>query len=56
MFKILDFCFFALLLLGFCGWIMNIINLIQDEMSTGFMLARAIGIFIAPLGAILGFI
>jgi hypothetical protein len=47
---------FWLILLGIFGWTMNIIHLIKDEMSTGFMLARAIGIFIAPLGAVLGFI
>jgi nucleoside permease NupC len=48
-------------LVAFVGWIMNIVALISTLMIpgalviTGMMVARTIGIFFAPLGAILGF-
>lgn len=41
----------------FVGWVMNIfkfIGLLGGEVSTWFI-ARAVGIFLAPLGGILGF-
>jgi hypothetical protein len=53
---LISFFLFCLIVLGIFGWVMNIVHLINDEMSTGFIVARAIGIFIAPLGAVLGFI
>lgn len=50
----------SLLRLGFWvafigGWIANIVKLAQADTVTGFELARIVGIFIAPLGSILGF-
>jgi hypothetical protein len=49
---------FVLAVLGFgaFGWVMNIVALINDDMVTGMLIARAAGIFIAPLGAILGYL
>lgn len=47
------------LLLGlvlFSGWVMNIIKIIQWEESTGMMVVRIIGAFIAPLGGVLGWL
>ena len=42
---------------GFYGWVANIVTLINDaNMSMGMVAARAIGIFVAPLGAVLGYI
>lgn len=45
-------------LLGLGGWIANIVKLIGSGFDplTGMVVARAIGIFVAPLGAVLGFL
>ncbi len=39
------------------GWVVNIVKLIAllDGGVTAWMIARAIGVFAAPLGAILGY-
>jgi hypothetical protein len=39
------------------GWILNIVKLVQSEfvLTSGMSIARAIGVFVAPLGSILGF-
>jgi len=37
------------------GWIANIITLAHTDTFTGMVILRAIGIFVAPLGAVLGF-
>lgn len=42
------------MVLGFIGWLMNIVKLIQADAFTGLEVGRAIGIFLAPIGAILG--
>lgn len=41
---------------AFGGWIANIIKLATSDAVTGLVILRAIGIFIPPLGAILGFV
>lgn len=38
------------------GWISNIIQIVDMHGSCGMMLARVAGIFIYPLGAILGYV
>ena len=40
------------------GWVMNIITLAHSsfEPLTGLVVLRVVGIFVAPLGTILGFI
>lgn len=39
------------------GWVMNIVILAGEAaLSTGMMLVRAAGIFVVPLGAIMGFV
>jgi len=45
---------FAILI--FYGYIMNIIELATAQDATGLVILRTIGIFIVPLGSILGFI
>lgn len=42
---------------GFVGWVMNIVKLTESEWATeaGMMILRGIGIVLAPLGAILGY-
>ena len=37
------------------GWIMNIVQIIGMDEFSGFMVVRVIGIFMAPLGGILGY-
>lgn len=47
----------AVLIAGIYGYVANIVTLINDaNMSMGMVAARAIGIFVAPLGAIFGYI
>ena len=50
---------FALILLaGTVGWVLNIVKLAGSTFDpiTGILVLRAIGVFVAPLGAVLGFI
>lgn len=44
-------------LVGAWGWISNIIKLASMDFGgvTGMLVLRAIGVFVAPLGAVLGF-
>jgi hypothetical protein len=53
---LISFFVFCLGVLALFGWVANILALINDHMSAGMLIVRAAGIFIAPLGAILGFI
>jgi hypothetical protein len=45
-------------LLGVGGWIANVVKLVGMDFGsvTGMLVARAIGVFLAPLGAVLGFV
>ena len=45
-------------LLMACGWIANIVKLVNSDFDplTGMVVARIIGVFVAPLGAVLGFL
>lgn len=45
-------------MLGVGGWIANIVKLVGSNFDpiTGMLVARAIGIFVCPLGAVLGFL
>ena len=50
--------FLALLIAGVGGWITNIVKLVGMDFGgiTGMLIVRAIGIFVPPLGAVMGFI
>lgn len=39
------------------GWIWNIVKIIHSDFATitGMLVCRIIGVFVAPLGAVLGF-
>lgn len=52
------FTYIIIFLLFVVGWIMNIINIIrQDDLElTGTLILQIIGIFVAPLGAIMGWV
>jgi hypothetical protein len=43
-------------ILGFVGWVMNIMTIAGSSFNdlTGLLILRVVGIFIAPLGAVLG--
>ena len=57
-FTAIEFSVVIIILLGVGGWIANIVKLIGavSDPITGFFIARAIGIFFAPLGAVLGYL
>jgi hypothetical protein len=44
-------------LLGVIGWIMNLITIANSsfDVITGMLVLRVVGVFVAPLGAILGY-
>lgn len=48
----------AVVLIGVGGWIANIVKLVGMDFAsvTGMLVVRAIGIFLPPLGAVMGFI
>ena len=50
--------FLIVVLVGAWGWISNIIKLASMDFGgvTGMLVLRAIGVFVAPLGAVLGFL
>lgn len=43
-------------ILGLIGWVMNIVKIVGTfgDLLTGMFVARCIGVFIAPIGAVLG--
>lgn len=53
----LKWAILAIALLGFGGWVANIVKLfgMLDGGVTAMFIARGVGIFVAPLGAVLGF-
>jgi len=38
------------------GWVMNIVAVAQSEFVNGMVILRVVGIFIAPLGSVLGYL
>lgn len=48
----------ALVLVAVGGWVANIVKLFGSDFSplTGEVVLRVVGVFVAPLGAILGFL
>ena len=50
--------FVIVALVGAWGWISNIIKLASMDFGgvTGMLVLRAIGVFVVPLGAVLGFL
>jgi hypothetical protein len=47
----------AVILLAVGGWIANVVKIVHSEFvwSSGMFIARVIGVFVAPLGAVLGY-
>lgn len=46
----------GLVLAGAVGWIMNIVAVAQSDFVSGMVILRVVGIFMAPLGAVLGYL
>lgn len=44
-----------LVLAAIVGWVLNIAKLVPMEGATGTLILRAVGIVLAPLGAVLGY-
>lgn len=44
--------------LGAIGWVANIVKIINTgfDVFTGLLIARCIGVFVAPVGAVLGYL
>ena len=38
------------------GWVMNILKIVAWEESMGMLVVRAIGVFIGPLGGVMGWL
>jgi prepilin-type N-terminal cleavage/methylation domain-containing protein len=57
-FTIIELLVAGLLLGGGIGWVWNIVKIVQSgfDVFTGMLIARCIGVFVAPLGAVLGFL
>ncbi len=49
-------CFLLIAIASGYGWVLNLLAVINMDSFSGLMLVRAIGIFAAPLGAILGYV
>jgi len=57
-FTIVSLLFFFVWIAAIVGWVWNVIkifNLIEDPI-TGLFILRCVGVFAAPLGAILGYL
>ena len=48
--------YLAVTVLGFIGWIMNLVKIAAWNESMGMLVVRIIGAFIAPLGGLLGWL
>ena len=57
-FNLLEVIGFSLLLLAIGGWIANIVKMfaILNDGITGILILRVIGVFAAPMGAVLGYL
>lgn len=57
-FTIVELLYVLVVILGAIGWIWNIVKIAGSSFSeiTGMLVLRIVGIFVAPLGAILGYL
>jgi len=57
-FTIIEVIFALVAVLGFGGWVANIVKLVGMDFAaiTGMLIVRAIGIIVAPLGAVVGYL
>lgn len=50
------FIWLGLIILGGIGWVLNIVEIAYADIVNGFVILRVVGIFMFPLGAILGWL
>ena len=50
------FIWLGLIILGGIGWVLNIIEIAHADLVSGFVILRVVGIFMFPLGAVLGWL
>ena len=57
-FSLLEIIIVFVLLFGVGGWIANIVKIfaIMNEPITGMFILRIVGVFAAPVGAVLGYL
>ena len=57
-FTLVELMLVVLVLLGAGGWIANVVKIVGTGFAdlNGLFIARCIGVFLAPLGAVLGFL
>lgn len=44
------------IVIGVCGWVWNIVKIAGSDAINAMVILRCIGVFIAPLGSVLGFL
>ena len=56
-YTVVELIFTIVILIGIGGWIANIVKIVGmiDGEITAMFVARCVGVFFAPLGAVLGF-
>ena len=50
------FIWLGLVILSGIGWVLNIVEIAHADIVNGFVILRVVGIFMFPLGAILGWL
>ena len=57
-FTLVELMCVVLVLIGAGGWIANVVKIVGTGFAdfNGMLIARRIGVFIAPLGAVLGYL
>ena len=57
-FTSVDLFVVLVVLLGSVGWVWNIVKIAGSDFAqiTGMLILRVVGVFLAPLGAVLGYI
>lgn len=46
----------GLYILGIIGWVLNIVQLVSGHSQSGMFALRIVGVIIAPLGSVLGWL
>ena len=57
-FTIVEVLVVVLVLVGGTGWIWNVVKIVGSDFGaiTGMLVMRVIGVFVVPLGCVLGFL
>ena len=57
-YALIDITLISLILIGAWGWVWNLVKIFDGTFDplSGLMVLRVIGVFVAPLGCIVGFL